>query len=233
MMQGICMDTLTGNKMRTLEVSKVFIVDDHELVRQGLRLLIDGEVDLQVCGEAASVHDAMNMKASLHPDVAIIDISLPDGSGLDLIKNLHSWQPKMRIIALSMHDDVLYADRALNNGASGYINKQDSAQKLLVGIRQVINNKIFVSPEIAQQLQANQSNNMLNEKHNIILKLSNRQLQIFDFIGSGMSTNEIADKLKLSVKTIETHRRHIKDKLSLRSGAELVRVATIWAVEKQ
>jgi DNA-binding NarL/FixJ family response regulator len=222
--------------MSGLNISNIFIIDDHELVRQGLRQLINGEVDLQLCGEASNIKDALKMRASLRPDVVIVDISLPDGNGLDLIKQLHHWLPKMRIIALSMHDDELYAERALNNGASGYINKQDSAQKLLVGIRQVIKNKIFVSLGIAKRLQqqANkESNKALCEKNSTILKLSNRELQVFDSIGKGMKTQDIADNLKLSIKTIETHRRHIKDKLSLSSGTELVRTAIMWQFENQ
>lgn len=225
--------------MSGLNISNIFIIDDHELVRQGLRQLINGEVDLQLCGEASNVKDALNMRASLNPDVAIVDISLPDGNGLDLIKQLHRWLPKMRIIALSMHDDELYAERALNNGASGYINKQDSAQKLLMGIRQVINNKIFVNSEITKRLQQQEpkhqqhqlSNSTARTKKSNILKLSDRELQVFDFIGRGMKTTEIASKLKLSTKTIETHRRHIKDKLSLASGTELVRAAILWSLE--
>jgi len=220
--------------MNGLNISKIFIIDDHELVRQGLRQLINGEVDLQLCGEASNVKDALKMRASLSPDVAIVDISLPDGNGLDLIKQLHRWQPKMRIIALSMHDDELYAERALNNGASGYINKQDSAQKLLVGIRQVINNKIFVNSEITKRLQQHQlSNHMSGTQKSAIVKLSDRELQVFDFIGRGMTTKDIASTLKLSIKTIETHRRHIKDKLSLASGTELVRAAIVWSLENQ
>ncbi|MFT5851721.1 MAG: DNA-binding NarL/FixJ family response regulator [Colwellia sp.] len=217
--------------MNTLSISKVFIVDDHELVRQGLRQLIEGEADLKLCGEAGTVGDALKMRTSLKPDVAIIDISLPDGNGLDLIKQLHNWQPNMRIIALSMHDDELYAERALNNGASGYINKQDSAQKLLIGIRQVINNKIFVSPEVTKRLKQHEPNQSSCEKNSSILKLTNRELQVFDFIGRGLKTKDIANNLKLSIKTIETHRRHIKDKLSLTSGTELVRAAIMWTLE--
>lgn len=220
--------------MRELNISKVFIVDDHELVRQGLRQLIEGEVDLQLCGEASNVKDALKMRGSVTPDVAIIDISLPDGSGLDLVKQLHSWRPQMWIIALSMHDDELYAERALKNGASGYINKQDSAQKLLVGIRQVINNKIFVSSVITKRLQQQlPSNHTLCERNDPIAELSDRELQVFDLIGKGIKTKDIAKNLKLSIKTIETYRRHIKDKLSLASGTELVRAAIMWTLEKQ
>ncbi|MFT7008556.1 MAG: DNA-binding NarL/FixJ family response regulator [Colwellia sp.] len=222
---------LRNFKMSALSISKVFIVDDHELVRQGLRQLIEGEADLKLCGEAANVSDALKMRSSIRPDVAIIDISLPDGNGLDLIKQLHNWQPNMRIIALSMHDDELYAERALNNGASGYINKQDSAQKLLIGIRQVINNKIFVNPEVTKRLKQHEPNQSSCEKNSSILKLTNRELQVFDFIGRGLKTKDIANNLKLSIKTIETHRRHIKDKLSLTSGTELVRAAIMWTLE--
>jgi DNA-binding NarL/FixJ family response regulator len=211
-------------------ISKVFIVDDHELVRQGLRQLIDGEVDLKLCGEASNVDEALKMRALINPDVAIVDISLPDGNGLDLIKKLHYWKPQMQIIALSMHDDELYAERAINNGASGYINKQDSAQKLLLGIREVIKNQIFVKPEIAKNLQ---SYHLLDEKNNILTKLTDRELQVFESISKGMKTKDIANNLKLSVKTIETHRRHIKDKLSLTSGTQLVRAAIMWALEKE
>jgi DNA-binding NarL/FixJ family response regulator len=212
-------------------ISKVFIVDDHELVRQGLRQLIDGEIDLQLCGEASNVSEALNMRLSLSPDVVIVDLSLPDGNGLDLIKQLHSWKANMQIIALSMHDDELYAERAINNGASGYINKQDSAQKLLVGIRQVLNHKIFVKPAIAMRLQQYQLNHVAYEPNDILVKLTDREFQVFDYIGQGLKTKAIAEKLNLSIKTIETHRRHIKDKLSLTSGTELVRTAIMWTIE--
>ncbi|MBA6304444.1 response regulator transcription factor [Colwellia sp. MB02u-14] len=215
-------------------ITKVFIVDDHELVRQGLRQLIDGEVDLTLCGEASSVDEALKMRPFLNPDVAIVDISLPDGNGLDLIKQFHYWKPQMQIIALSMHDDELYAERAINNGASGYINKQDSAQKLLLGIREVVKSQIFVKPEIAENLlnQQFQSNYLLYDKNNILTKLTDRELQVFDLISKGIKTKDIANNLKLSVKTIETHRRHIKDKLSLTSGTQLIRAAIMWALEK-
>jgi|TARA_B110000091_G_C13821078_1_gene480882 DNA-binding NarL/FixJ family response regulator len=219
--------------MSKLNISKVFIVDDHELVRQGLRQLIEGEADLQLCGEASNIAEALNMRLSLSPDVAIVDLSLPDGNGLDLIKQLHSWKAKMQIIALSMHDDELYAERAINSGASGYINKQDSAQKLLVGIREVINHKIFVKPEVAIRLKQCQSNHVTCEDDDTLVKLTDRELQVFDYIGQGLETKEIAVKLNLSIKTIETHRRHIKDKLSLTSGTQLVRAAIRWTLENE
>jgi DNA-binding NarL/FixJ family response regulator len=217
--------------MNKLKISTIFIVDDHELVRQGLRQLIDSEVDMQLIGEASNVAEALNMRLSLSPDVAIVDLSLPDGNGLDLIKKLHSWKASMKIIALSMHDDELYAERAINNGASGYINKQDSVQKLLVGIRQVIDDKIFVKPKIAKRLQQCQSNHVTCEQKDTLIKLTDRELQVFDYIGKGLKTKEIASQLNLSIKTIETHRRHLKDKLSLTSGTQLVRAAIMRMLE--
>lgn len=132
-----------------------------------------------------------------------------------------------------MHDDELYAERALNSGASGYINKQDSAQQLLIGIREVINNKIFVNPDIAKSLKEHEPKYVACENNSSVLKLSDRELQVFELIGEGMKTKNIAKHLKLSVKTIETHRRHIKNKLSLSSGTELVRAAIMWTLEKQ
>jgi len=215
-----------------LKVHNIFIVDDHELVRQGLRQLVNGEIDMHICGEAADVQGALKMRKALTPDLVIVDLSLPDGNGLDLIKQLHSWHPKMHIIALSMHDDELYAERALNCGAQGYINKQDSAQKLLVGIREVMNNKIFIKPEIAEKIRQQSLVKITTKNAFSTDKLTNRELQVFENIGQGISTKQIAQLLNLSIKTIESHRRHIKDKLNLNSGIELTRSAILWYLEK-
>ncbi|MEW6981230.1 response regulator [Colwelliaceae bacterium 6471] len=215
--------------MSGLKIQKVFIVDDHELVRQGLRQLINGEFNLELCGEAAGVSDTLKLCKTLKPDITIVDISLPDGNGLELVKQLHRYYPHMRIIVLSMHDDELYAERALNCGAMAYINKQDSAQKLLFGIKQVLNNKVFVSSEIAKRIERVSHNKADGE--DLTAQLSNRELQIFDAIGRGMKTKHVAESLNLSVKTIESHRSHIKSKLGLRSGAELNRAAIVWVLE--
>ncbi|MBA6341758.1 response regulator transcription factor [Colwellia sp. MB02u-10] len=217
--------------MSGLKVQNIFIVDDHELVRQGLRQLVDGEADMHICGEAANVYDALNMRSTLTADVAIVDLSLPDGNGLDLIKQLHAWRPQMGIIVLSMHDDELYAERALNCGALGYINKQDSAQKLLLGIRQVMKNKIFVKAEILEKIRKNPSRTITSKNAINIQMLTDRELQVFEAIGQGITTTKIAKLLNVSVKTIESHRRHIKDKFHLSSGLELTRSAIIWSLE--
>jgi DNA-binding NarL/FixJ family response regulator len=210
---------------------KVFIIDDHELVRQGLRTLISSEDDLEVCGEAANVCQAKQLKQSIEPDLAVIDISLPDGSGLDLINNLHQWRPEMRIIVLSMYDDELFAERALNSGAMGYINKQDSANKLLEAIRQVLDNKVYVSPKITDRLLKRFSNSAQNVNRSPVDLLSDREIQVFELIGNGKKTAEIAEQLNISVKTIETYRSNIKQKFNLTSSAELTRSAVLWSLE--
>jgi len=213
------------------EQYQIFIVDDHELVRKGLVQLINSEENLEVCGEATTVYQAKQMKRYLEPDIAIIDISLPDGSGLDLIKNLHQWRPEMKIIVLSMYDDELFAERALNNGALGYVNKQDSAEKLLQAIKQVIMNKVYVSQKMTERLLRKISTKTKSTSVSLIELLSDREIEVFELIGSGKTTSQIAEMLNLSVKTIDTYRSNIKQKLQLGSGAELTRSAVLWSLE--
>jgi len=210
---------------------QVFIIDDHELVRKGLRQLLNGEKDMQVCGEAASASQAIALKQSLNPDIAVVDISLPDGSGLDLLKNLHQWRPSMKMIVLSMYDDDLYAERALNNGAMGYINKQDSAENLVHAIRQISKNEVYVSPNMTERLLKRFSNNPQLQDSSPLALLSDREIQVFEMIGNGKKTSQIAETLHLSVKTIDTYRSNIKQKLNLKSAAELARRAVLWSVE--
>jgi len=210
---------------------KIFIVDDHELVRKGLVQLINTDENLDVCGEAANVYQAKQMKQILKPDLAIIDISLPDGSGLDLIKNLHQWRPEMKIIALSMYDDELFAERSLNNGALGYVNKQDSAEHLLDAIKHVISNKVYVSPKMTERLLSKVSSQIKSTDFSPMALLSDRELEVFELIGNGKKTSQIAKMLNLSVKTIDTYRSNIKQKLQLDSGAELTRSAVLWSLE--
>lgn len=207
----------------------IFIIDDHELVRKGLRQIINSEDDLQVFCEASSVSQVIQLKQTIKPDIAIVDISLPDGSGLDLIKNLHQWRPSLKIVVLSMYEDELYAERALNNGAMGYVNKQDSADNILTAIRQVLNDKIYVSPKITETLLKRFSNK--TSTPSLIGSLSDREIQVFELIGDAKKTSEIAEMLHLSVKTIDTYRSNIKQKLNLSSAAELNRAAVLWSLE--
>ncbi|WJG09169.1 response regulator transcription factor [Aliiglaciecola sp. LCG003] len=210
---------------------QVFVIDDHELVRQGLKQLINGEPDLQVCAEAASVKEVSKLKKTVKPDLAIVDISLPDGNGLDLVKQLRRWRPAMPIIVLSMHDDELFAERALNFGALAYINKQNSAEKLLIGIREVLNNKIYVSSLINERLLRRITGKTDCTSLSPLTSLSDRELQVFEGIGRCKKTKVIAADLNLSIKTIETYKSNIKRKLNLQSGEELTRAAILWSVE--
>lgn len=218
-------------KMNEVKKHKVFIVDDHELVRKGLREMVSSAPDLEMCGDAACVADVSKLKNRIQPDVSIVDISLPDGNGLELVKRLHLWRPEMKIVVLSMHDDELFAERALQYGALAYINKQDSAEKLLTGIREVLKNKFYFSSDVTDRMLHRMSKKSVNNDPSPIAQLSNRELEVFESIGRGKSTKAIAHDLKLSIKTIESHRSNIKKKLNLKSGADLTRRAILWFVE--
>ena len=210
---------------------RILIVDDHELVRKGLRQIINAENDMQVCGEATNVNQAKKMCKVLKPDLAIVDISLPDGNGLDLIKTLLNWQPELKILVLSMYDDELFAERALNSGALGYINKQDSAEKILEALTRISTGKIYVSSQITERLLKRISPKEPNKNTSSVSLLSDREIHVYEQIGNGKKTSEIAKQLNLSVKTVETYRRNIKNKLKLTSGIELARSAVLWSLD--
>jgi DNA-binding NarL/FixJ family response regulator len=209
----------------------VFIVDDHELVRRGLRQLIDGTPDLFVCGEAASTAQAMRLLQDCAPDVTVVDLCLPDGNGLDLIKRLHLRCPDTVIVVSSMHDEELFAERALLAGARGYINKQETATRVLDAIRQVVKGEIFLSEAMTERLSNQRDANGAPPGQSSIDQLSDRELEVFELIGRGRSTVEIAEALHLSVKTIETYRAHIKEKLNLESSSALTRYAIQWSLQ--
>jgi len=215
--------------------SKVFIIDDHELVRRGLRLLINGEIDMEVCGEAGTINEAKKMlEASLSHvprDVAIVDIGLPDGSGLDLVKYLTKWQPSIKTIILSMYDNEIFAERAINSGAKCYINKQDSADMIIDCIRTLSNNNICVNSGIPERLLKNPSKKHQVSDYTGVSLLTNRELQVYEYIGKGKDTKKIAKLLNLSIKTIETYRANIKQKFQLQNTSELTHCAVLWVME--
>lgn len=209
----------------------VLLVDDHPIVRQGLAELINQEPDLHVTGQATSAAAAMEMIEREVPDVAIVDISLEDRSGIELIKDLRSRQPELPILALSMHDEALYAERALRAGAKGYIMKQEATEKVMTAIRRVLEGQIYVSDRMAARLLNQFVNAKPGDDDTPLGRLSDRELEIFTMIGKGLGTRDIATKLFLSVKTVEAHREHIKEKLKLKSGTELMRMAVQHALE--
>ena len=211
--------------------TKIIIVDDHPLVRSGLRRLIETEPDFSVCGEAATIRETLKSIAKVTPDLAIIDLSLADGNGLDLIKHIHAIRPSIKVLVSSMHDEDMFAERALRAGAHGYINKQETGDEVILAMRQVLNGNTYLSPVMRERLKTDLEPDLTETQRSPIEKLSNRELAVFELIGHGMSTSMIADKLHLSVKTIESHRSHIKLKLGLHTANELTRLAIQWTLD--
>jgi DNA-binding NarL/FixJ family response regulator len=211
--------------------TKVYLVDDHALIRRGLTTLIESEPDMVVCGEAADAPTALREVSRLVPDVVIVDISLRDSSGLELIKDIRAMNPSVQMLALSMHDESVYALRALKAGARGYVMKQDVVTKVVDGLRRVRGGQLFVSDEIANQMLSRIAGGDSPGDGIGIACLSDRELEIVTLIGRGLLTREIAAQLHVSIKTIETHRAHIKEKLSLRNATHLVQFCVRWVEE--
>jgi DNA-binding NarL/FixJ family response regulator len=203
----------------------VFIVDDHPLLRQGLALLVNREDDLTVCGEAEEAQTAMKEIAARKPDILIVDISLNGPDGLELLKNLRALYPSLPVLILSMHDESIYAERALRARANGYIMKQEATEKVLVAVRRILGGDIYLSDRMANKLLHQYISGVSPDVNSRLSALSDRELEVFRLIGEGRSTRQIAEKLHLSIKTVETYQAHIKDKLSLHSGRELVQHA--------
>jgi DNA-binding NarL/FixJ family response regulator len=212
------------------EKRKVLIVDDHPIVRQGLRLMINEEQDLTVCGEAQSEREARIAIRELEPDVVIVDISLAQGDGLELVRDVHAHHAGLPMLVLSMHDELIYAERLLAAGASGYIMKQAASDQLLVALRRVLAGGTYVSEALAQSLERSRGTRLNGTRGTVdpVKRLSNRELQVLSLIGRGRSSREVAEGLGLSVKTVETHRQSLKRKLSLATNAQLLQYAINW-----
>jgi DNA-binding NarL/FixJ family response regulator len=203
----------------------VFIVDDHPLLRQGLALMINREQDLAVCGEAEEAQTAMREITAKRPDILIADISLNGPDGLELLKNLRTSYPSLPVLILSMHDESIYAERALRARANGYIMKQEATEKVLVAVRRILGGDIYLSDRMANKLLHQYVSGASADVNSRLSALSDRELEVFRLIGEGRGTRQIAEKLHLSIKTVETYQAHIKEKLSLQSGRELVQHA--------
>jgi DNA-binding NarL/FixJ family response regulator len=211
----------------------VFVVDDHPIVRQGLALLINQETDLTVCGEAEEMHAALSAIQAVRPDILIVDISLNGPDGLELLKNIRLGAPRLPVLILSMHDESIYAERALRAGANGYIMKQEATEKVLVALRRILSGEIYVSDRIANSMLRHYVRGVNPSEHSSISDLTDRELEVFRLIGEGHGTRQIAETLHLSVKTVESYQAHIKEKLSLRSARELVQHAVQWNVRER
>ncbi len=213
--------------------SRVFVVDDHPIVRQGLALLINRESDLTVCGEAEDAQAAIHSVAMTKPDILVVDISLNGPDGLDLLKDIRIRYPELPVLILSMHDESIYAERALRAGAQGYIMKQEATEKVLVALRRILSHEIYVSERIANRMLQRYIGSPSVGKPSSIADLTDRELEVFRLIGEGHSTRRIAEELHISVKTVESYQAHIKDKLSLRSARELVQHAIQWSINEK
>src|ERR1043166_9131710 len=211
---------------------KIFIVDDHPMMREGLAQLLSHETDLAVCGEAEDAAEALSKIETLKPDLVLLDITLRSTNGLELLKDLRIRVPDLAVLVISMHDESLYAERVLRVGGRGYIMKQEGGKKLMEGIRQVLAGKISVSEKVSARILSALSGRTSGEGASPIERLSDREFEVFQLIGQGRATRQIAQDLHLSVKTVEVHRLHIKAKLNLPDSTALVRHAVRW-VETQ
>jgi DNA-binding NarL/FixJ family response regulator len=211
---------------------RIQIVDDHPLMRHGVRELFERQDGMEVCGEADSVAGALDELEASKPDLLIVDISLKDGSGLALVEKVRDIDPSVATLVWSMHDEDLFAERALRAGAMGYVSKAASTSELVQAVRDVLAGKVAVSPAIAQRLLRTVGHGGAKPTSGGVASLSNRELSVFELIGNGLTTRQIAESLQLSIKTIDSHRENIKAKLGLDSSIELVRHAVLWVLEE-
>ena len=209
---------------------RIMLVDDHPIVRQGMAVLINQEPDLNVCEEASNAEETLQKLEQAVPDALIVDVSLQGASGIELTKSLKNRYPYVPILILSMHDETLYAERALRAGARGYVMKQETAETVIHAIRTVLSGNIYLSSALSAKVLRDIVDGVKPSETDLygIDRLSDRELEVFEMIGRGYSTRRIAESLNLSIKTIETHRAHIKQKLKLKNATELVHRAYHW-----
>jgi DNA-binding NarL/FixJ family response regulator len=211
--------------------ARVLIVDDHEMLRHGIRLMLGQQKDLEVCAEASDEASAIRQYRSLTPDLVIVDVSLRSGNGIDLIKRLKTVDANARILVYSMHDEQVYAERALRAGAMGYVTKQNPARAILQGIRDILRGKLHFSEELTQRVLERVAANEPISQSSAIDNLSDRELEVFEMIGRGLTTRAIADRLHLSPRTVDTYRERLKIKLVLANAAELHFRAVQWVLK--
>ncbi len=216
----------------TVERAKVLLVDDHPTVREGIAALIGRQNDMEVCGQAAGVEEALQLSVRHSPDLAVVDLSLKDGYGLDLTKQIRSLNADTKVLIHSMYDEALYAERALQSGACGYVNKQEDPDKLLGAIRDVLKGRAYFSATVLNRVAGRSTADNPMPHRGSVETLTDRELQVFELIGEGLTTRAIAGRLDLSMHTIDTHREKIKAKLGLKNAAELTRQAVQWVMER-
>jgi DNA-binding NarL/FixJ family response regulator len=210
----------------------ILLVEDHPIFRNGLLELINMEDDMEVTGETDNVPEAKEIIQKVQPHCAIVDISLTDSNGVDLVKYIKSTYPEVKVLVLSMHDELLYAERMLRAGALGYVMKQEAPEMILQAIRTVMENNVFVSDAISSTILKKIIEGKDGKDVSGVESLTEREKEIYTWIGRGSSTREIADALSVSIKTVENHRAHIKDKLGLKNSIELIQSATVWVMNE-
>jgi DNA-binding NarL/FixJ family response regulator len=213
--------------------SKVLIVDDHPLVRERVSELINQEADLEVCGEAEDAVQALKAVEDHKPDLAIVDITLKDSYGIELIRQLKELYPDMPTLVLSMHDESMYGERALRAGARGYLTKQEATKKIIDAIRRILRGELYVSDKLAGSLVRKVAGGGERGGGSLVDALTDRELEVFQFFGQGMTVKELAERLLISPKTVEAHREHIKQKLNYRTSGELLRFAIQYSLQEQ
>lgn len=222
------MKTGTEKKAFSGTRKKILIVDDHPFMRAGLAQLIDRQPDMGVCGEAGNPAEALQVLPRCQPDLVLSDITMPGRSGAEFIKDLHALHPGMPVLVVSMHDESIYAERMLRAGARGYIMKEAGGENLLAALRQVLRGEVYVSPKLSARLLENLSGTRPRGSSSPIKKLTDREFEVFQLIGQGKSTHDIAAQLSLSTKTVDVHRANLKGKLGINDGTALVRYAVRW-----
>lgn len=210
------------------EKLRILLVDDHPMVRERLAEVIEREPDLAVCGEAEDRLGALDVIAAERPQLAIIDLTLKDSQGLELIKDIHSRYPEILMLVVSMHDELLHAERAIRAGAKGYITKQEATRKVMLAIRTVLKGEVYLSEQMAARIAARALGGARAEDASPISLLSDRELSVFEKLGQGQSTRQISETLHLDMRTVETYRSRIKEKLNLKDGNELLQYAIRW-----
>lgn len=214
-----------------IDTSRILIVDDHPIVRQGYSQLIGNHSDLEVCGFAPTEDEAMRQIAATDPTLVVVDIKLQDGNGIELIKKIRLQYPDIRMLVISAHDENLFAERALESGAMGYINKQEATGRLIDGIRRVLADEVYLSDQMTKRLLRRRVGGPAGTEPSRLGDLTDRELEVFGLIGHGQSVKSIALQLNLSSKTIERYRENIKNKLGIANATELVQRATQWVLE--
>ncbi len=219
-------DPATGQRQEA--VKRLLLVDDHPIMRHGLAQLIRAEPGLEVCGEAGSAREGLELAGRLQPDLVVIDLTLPDKNGLELLKDIQAQHPGTLCLVLSMHDETMYGERALRAGARGYIMKEAAADHLINAARKVLSGGIYVSDSMASRMLEQVTGQRARGATSGVETLSDRELEVLEMIGRGVATKNIAERLCISARTVEAHRAHIKEKLGVGDGAALVRYAVQW-----